>query len=148
MKQITISILSLATVMLASVNANADDKPDESTKVTATIILPKDLTSFADHTLELQLYEYDPRLADAGANLVEAIEKPKFSHTSGKPTELKIEIGAAGKIKPERSYYLTMFILNGTTRTHIGERDGKQGLCKVITNGEPREVKLLVRNVR
>lgn len=148
MNHLPIRIVTLAALMLGAAWVIADEKPDESTKVTATIVLPKDLASFAGHVLELHLYEYDPRLADAGANLIEAIDKTEFSHTTGRATELKIEIGAAGKIKPDRSYYLTLFILDGKERTHIGERDGKQGLCKVITNGEPREVKLVVRDVR
>ena len=116
--------------------------------MTATVTLPEELESFTDHTLELRLYEYDPFLADAPADLVEKIRKDKFSHTKGKATTLDIEIGTKGKIKPRRGYYLTTFILDGATRTHIGEKDGKRGLCNVITDGHPREVKIVVRSVR
>ena len=86
--------------MLASVLGIADDKNDKSTKVTATVKLPKELASFTGRTLELRLYEYDPLLADVSADLVEKIAKAKFSHSKGKPTELKIEIGANQQIKP------------------------------------------------
>ena len=153
MKGLTINRLpirtaSLAAVLLASVLGIADDKNDKSTKVTATVKLPKELASFTGRTLELRLYEYDPLLADVSADLVEKIAKAKFSHSKGKPTELKIEIGANQQIKPRRNYYLTTFILEGPKRTHIGEKDGKRGLCKVITDGHPRKVKIIIRAVQ
>ena len=125
-----------------------EDDADNSTKVTATVKLPAELASFAESTLELRLYEFDPRLADAAANLVEKIEEVGFSHTSGTATERKIEIGAKGELKRGRGYYLTTFVLKGSGRTHIGERDGKPGLCKVLTDGNPREVTIVVRAVR
>ncbi|MEN8128005.1 MAG: glycoside hydrolase family protein [Planctomycetota bacterium] len=131
----------------AQSNAVSNNRQDESTKVTATVTLPKDLESFTGLTLVLRLYEYDPLLADVSADLVEKIEKPDFSHTKGKPTVTKIEIGTKGRIKPRRSYYLTTFVLDGEQRTHIGEKDGKPELCKVITDGHPREVSVVVRVV-
>lgn len=95
--------------LFGSARLMAGDKTDESTKVTATVTLPKELASFTDRTLELRLYEYDPLLADVGADLVEKISKDPFSHSEGKATELTIEIGAKGKVKPRRRYYLTIF---------------------------------------
>lgn len=135
---------SLAIVLLTTTFAVAED---ESTKVTATVKLPKELASFTGRKLELRLYEYDPLMADADAALVEKIEIANFSHSKGKAGKLKIEIGAKGKVNPRRHYYLTTFILDGTTRTHIGEKGGKSGLCKVITDGHSRKVILLVRAV-
>ena len=134
--------------LFGSARLMAGDKTDESTKVTATVTLPKELASFTDRTLELRLYEYDPLLADVGADLVEKISKDPFSHSEGKATELTIEIGAKGKVKPRRRYYLTTFVLDGDSRTHLGEKDGKRGLCQVISDGHPRKVKIVVRSVR
>ena len=139
----------LLTPLLALVDTtSAAENKDTSTKVTATVSLPKTLTTFTGRTLELRLYEYDPRLADVPAKLVQKIAKPGFAHTKGKPTVAKIVIGAKGTINPRRSYYLTTFVLNGKRRTHIGEKDGKRGLCKVLTNGQPRNVKVFVRSIR
>lgn len=142
-------LASLVPVLVAlATTTSADDKPDTSTKVTAAVSLPKTLATFTGRTLELRLYEYDPRLADAPSKLIQKIAKPGFAHTKGKPTVTKIVIGAKGTINPRRSYYLTMFVLNGKRRTHIGEKDGKRGLCKVLTNGQPRNVKVIVRSIR
>ena len=121
---------------------------DFSTKVTATVKLPESLDSFSGRTLELRLYEYDPLMADGSATLVEKITKKDFSHSKGKSTQLKIVIGAKGKVTSRRNYYLTVYVLNGEKRTHIGEKNGKSGLCKVLTNGHSRKVKLVVRAVR
>ena len=139
-------ILALYTLALSPALWSADNSSG-STKVKATVIFPAKLPSFAGQTLELRLYGYDPFLADASADLIEKVEKPKFSHTQGKKTKLEIEIGAKGKVQPRRNYYLTTYVLNGKTRTHIGEKDGKKGLCNVISNGQPREVKVIVRPV-
>ena len=141
-------LTAIATVLFAATHVSADDRKDESTRVAATVTVPKELASFAGRVLELRLYEYDPLLADASADLVEKIAQADFSHSKGKPTVTKVEIGAKGKIKPRRAYYLTVFVLDGKQRTHIGERDGKRGLCKVITDGHPRQVSIMVRSVR
>ena len=144
------AILTLPLLLLLSfTTAIAEDAKDESTQVTATITIPKDIASFSDQTLELRLYEYDPWLADVSADLVAKIDKEKFSHTAGKATEVTIEIGAGATIKPRRNYYLTLFVLDNGKRTHIGERDGKPGICKVINDPQhSRKVKIVVRPVR
>ncbi len=121
---------------------------DESTKVIATVIVPKELASFSGRTLELRLYEYDPLLADGSADLVEKIAKADFSHSYGRPTKIEIEIGTTDRIKTRRHYYLTIFILEGNKRTHIGEKDGKQGPCRVITGGHPRQVTIIFRDIQ
>jgi hypothetical protein len=119
-----------------------------STRVSARIKIPATLPSFAGRTLELRLYEFDPRLADVGANLVDLAKRSAFSHTQGKVSEHTIVLGAKGRIKAKRSYYLTCFVLDDKKRTHMGEKDGRSGLCKVLTSGHPREVDILFRPVR
>ena len=148
MRCLTGQITTTVVVILVANWVGADEKKDDSTKVNATVTLPKELASFRGRTLELRLYEYDPLLADAGADLVEKIAKADFAHKQGKPTVVNIEIGAKGKIKSRRAYYLTAFVLDGKKRTHIGEKDGKSGLCRVLTDGHPRAVTIIFRAVR
>ena len=119
-----------------------------STRVSARIKIPAKLPSFTGRTLELRLYEFDPRLADVGAELVDLATQNGFSHTKGKVNKHTIVLGAKGRIKAGRSYYLTCFVLDQGKRTHIGEKDGRSGLCKVLTGGHPREVDILFRPVR
>ena len=147
MKRLLTLTTLIVGLLVAAIIFVADNK-DESTKVTVTIILPKELASFADRTLELRLYEYDPFLADVGADLVDSIAKRDFSHTTGTSTELKIDIGVKGKIKPARSYYVTSFVLDEGKRTHMGEKDGSRGLTKVISDGHPSEVTMVFRALR
>ena len=65
----------------------------------------------------------------------------------GKETSVDLKIGT-GTINASRSYYVTAFVLDGTTRTHIGEIDGKSGMNKVLTSGNPRDIKLIFRAVK
>ena len=140
--------LALSTMLFAAANLLADEKKDDAnTKVTGTVTVPKDVDSFGKTVLELRLYEYDPRVADTAADLVELLEKKDFRHAKGTDTVEKFEIGAKGKRNADRRYYLTAFVLEGKTRTHIGELDGKPGLAKVLTDA-PREAKFVVRAVK
>lgn len=139
--------LALSAMLFTAANLLGDEKKDETTKVTGTVTVPKDVESFDRRTLELRLYEYDPRIADKAADLVELVEKKEFKHAKGMDTAEKFEIGAKGKLKADRRYYLTVFVLDGKTRTHIGELDGKSGLGKVLIDG-PRDAKFVVRAVK
>ena len=62
-------------VLLTATLAGAADKQDDSTKVTATAVLSKELASFSGRTLELRPYEYDPLLADANLGGISLVEK-------------------------------------------------------------------------
>ncbi len=140
--------LDLIAMLFTAANLSADDKKDDpNTKVTGTVTVPKELETFEKRVLELRLYEYDPRIADKGADLVELVEKKDFHHTKGTDTVEKFVIGAKGKLRADRKYYVTVFVLDGKTRTHIGELDGKAGLAKVLTDG-PRVTTFVVRAVK
>ena len=122
--------------------------PANSTLVTGKLVIPAEVESFTDRTADLILYEYDPRLADAAAKQIDHVAIKPFKHEKGKETSVDFKIGAAGTIAPGRSYYVTAFILDGTTRTHIGENNARSGLANVITAGNPRELKSVFRPVR
>lgn len=139
--------LALSTMLFTAASLVGDEKKDETTKVTGTVTVPKGVEAFDKRTLELRLYEYDPRLADAAAALVELVEKKDFKHAKDADTVEKFEIGGKGLLKTDRKYYMTVFVLDGKTRTHIGELDGKAGLAKVLTDG-PRDAKFVVRAVK
>ncbi|MEZ6139036.1 MAG: hypothetical protein R3B84_00560 [Zavarzinella sp.] len=140
--------LTVLFVVIAAGCGIGAEKEDNTTKVIVKVVIPKEVASFTDQTLELRLYEYNPLIADKAADLVEKIEKAKFAHTQGKETTVELVIGAKGTVTPMHAYYLTTFVLKGANRTHIGEIDGKSGLCKVIANGNPRTVQMIVRPVR
>jgi hypothetical protein len=118
-----------------------------TTLVTGKLRVPADVEAFSDRTADLLLFEYDPRLADAPARQVDHVAIKPFGHEKGKETSVDFRIGT-GTINTSRSYYVTAFVLDGTTRTHIGELDGKSGMNKVLTNGNPREITLIVRAVK
>ena len=122
-------------------------KSIEAKGVQGVLILPKLLPKFVDHALEIKLWEYDPFLADVGAKLVDEFAVKKYSHESGKQTETPFSLG--GKLEPrkDRRYYITVFVLKNGRRTHIGEQDGKSGLCKVLMDGKPTSVKMIARAV-
>lgn len=122
-------------------------KEDKTTKVTGTFTVPKEQETFDKKTLELRLYEYDPKLADTAATLIEKVEVKDFKHTMGKETVEKFEIGAKGVLNADKGYYLTLYVLDGDTRVSRGDLSHDAGLGKVLTNGHPREVKATARAV-
>lgn len=122
--------------------------PLDANGVRGVLSIPATVGSFKDHALEVMLWEYDPRLADASANLVDTFTLEKYSHDAGKTTETPFTVGMKLKPREDRRYYITVFVVKGKDRTHIGEQDGKAGLCNVLTQGNPSTVKLIVRPVK
>ncbi|MFO0883306.1 MAG: hypothetical protein U0894_03830 [Pirellulales bacterium] len=143
------SIVLLLVLILMGVAQGEEQKADASAKVTGTI------TFFGDHPtinklkLQILLYEYDPLLADVSATLIEKVDFKEFTHVTGKATEKKFEIGAKGKLNEQRGYYLSVFVLDGDKRVSMGVLDNdKSGIGKVLTNGQPREVKITAKPIR
>jgi len=85
-----------------------------SVQVTAT------QASFENVTAWVRLWEYDPLLADASADLFGDARLTKLSHKSGTDTTIAFELGDKSKINPRRQYYVTVFLY----------RDGKVGDVK------------------
>ncbi len=123
--------------------------PADSARVSGDVYVPETLDSFAGLTLQLQLWEYDPR-ADSPASLFDRLELGPAEHTRGRDSASPFVLGETaqgGKIRPGMRYYLTCFLIDGSRRTHIGEPEGERGICRVLTEGHPREVKLIIRPV-
>jgi hypothetical protein len=116
--------------------------------VQGELLIPKTIALFEDHRLEIKLWEYDPFLADVSAKLVDEFVLEKYSHRSDKTTKTKFSVGSKLEPREDRRYYITVFILQDGKRTHIGEQDGKSGLCKVLTQGNPSLVKMIFRAVK
>jgi hypothetical protein len=138
--------LFLASALLLPAALPAGEK--KSTRVEGTVVVPKEVPSFGKRLVEIRLYRYDPRIADKAADLVEKVELKGFDHTAGKETKKNFVIGAKGALEPGMNYYLTLFLLEGGRRTHIGECQHARGLCKVLTGGNPSKVVLKVRPVK
>lgn len=119
----------------------------DTARVTGTFVVPKRLDSFDSRVVEIQLFNYDPRIADKAADLVDKVEIKNFAHKRGTNTNRDFVIGAQAALAKDRKYYLTLFILKDGHRTHMGEVLGKS-LCTVLTYGEPNDVMLTVRPVR
>jgi hypothetical protein len=135
-------------VLVVASAVRADDKDDKTTKVTGTVIVPKDVPSFEGRVLELRLYTTDKNSAGKAADLVELVEIKDFTHLEGKETKKEFTIGAKGELKPNHRYYITAFILKKDERTHIGQADHVKGpLNKVITDGNPREVTIRFKEI-
>lgn len=133
------------------VSAEATENPaaaKSDAALTVTMVIPTGVPSFAGRTLELQLWEYDPFLADASAKNIGKIIDPNFSHTAGKETRKKFAPGPKpADVKERMGYYVTLFVLDAGKRTHMGERDGNRGISKVLTQGAPKEIQMIVRDL-
>jgi hypothetical protein len=143
-------LTAFAVVVSAAAGQSfADDKKDDTTtKVTGSVVIPKDVAAFEGRVVELRLYTIEKNLADAAADLVEKVEIKDFKHEAGKETKKEFTIGARGEVKPRNRYYITAFVLDGEKRTHIGQADHvKQPFNTVITDGNPREVTIRFKEV-
>lgn len=143
------SLVLLLVLSILSVAVGDESKKDTSTKVTGTITFPSDHPAANKLKFQILLYEYDPQLADVSATLIEKVEFKDFTHAAGKVTEKKFEIGAKGKLNEQKGYYLASFLLDGDNRVSMGELDNdKGGIGKVLTKGQPREVKITAKPVQ
>jgi hypothetical protein len=134
-------------LIVVPISLHAEPVPS---KLQVEVVIPPTVASFEGLQLELQLWEYDPLLADVKADLFDEQKVKSFSHTQGKETRMSYTLGEkanGGKTKDRRSYYLTVFLTQDGKRTHIGEKDGKPGLCNVLTAGNPNKVVIVVRQV-
>jgi hypothetical protein len=141
------AIAVIAILCAAATTSAADPIPS---KVKGTVVVPAELASFEKLRLEIQLWEYDPRLADVKASLLDELVVKDFAHRNGKDTRTDFSLGEkvnGGKTSSGKAYYLTVFVTQGDQRTHIGEKDGKPGMIKVLTDGKPNEVTLAVRAI-
>jgi len=123
--------------------------PKGDAALTVTMVIPPHVPSFAGRTLELQLWEYDPWLADASAKNVGKVIDPNFFHTAGKETRKEFAFGPKpAEVKERMGYYVTLFVLDAGKRTHMGEHDGKRGISKVLTKGAPNRIQMIVFDLR
>lgn len=122
--------------------------PEDSTLVRGEVFVPAALESFEGLTLQLQLWEYDPRAVDRPAALLDRVELHPAVHDRGRDSASPFQLGGRGDqggIRPGFRYYVTCFLRAGERRTHVGEPEGREGLCRVLTEGHPREVRLILR---
>jgi hypothetical protein len=99
--------------------------------------------------LEVRLYQHDPRIAGKNADLVELVEVKDLAHTQGTETKKTFVLGAKANLEPKLGYYVTVFVLEGKQRTHIGECEhAKKNLCRVLTDGQPNKISLILREVK
>ena len=129
----------------------AADEPADSSKLTATLIIPKEVPTFEGLTLQLMLFEYDPFVADAAANKFDEVKVKDFAHTEGTETKKTFVLGEkvnGGKIRANRKYYLVTDIVDAAgKRTHYGDCSHRKGLCSVLTGEFPRVVEVKLRRL-
>ncbi|HEY2840038.1 MAG TPA: hypothetical protein VGJ26_12865 [Pirellulales bacterium] len=122
-------------------------QPIHGKGVQGALIAPDKLPSFADQKLQIQLWETDPKVADAKAKLIEEFSLEKITHKQGTASEIPFTIGGKLDPNPDRRYYITAFVLKDGQRTHIGEAAEKAGPTYVLTDGKPATVKLTLRAI-
>jgi hypothetical protein len=140
--------IAVITILLAAAATSAADRIPSNVK--GLVVVPAMLTSFEKMRLEIKLWEHDPRLADVKATLFDEVVVKDYTHTKGKETRTAFSLGEkvnGGKTNAGKAYYLTVFVTQGDQHTHIGEKDGKPGMTKVLTDGNPNDVTLALRAI-
>ena len=136
---LAITLLTLA-VALGLNPAVAKDRPANSAEVTGTFTIPADHAAIEGVTLRVILYEYDPLLADVGANPLDQVDIADVAHKPGEPTVVKFTAGSGKTTRPDRGYYLSVRGYRGDAYVYYGV-PGQGGIGRVLTEGHPREVK-------
>jgi hypothetical protein len=144
-----LALAAFAALALAVCARAGDTKDEPTTKVTGTLLVPKDVASFEGRVIELRLYSIDKRLADKAADLIEKVELKDVTHETGKETKKEFVIGAkGGTLVAGNRYYVTAFVLKGEARTHIGQADHvKEPFNKVLTDGNPNKVTIRFKEI-
>lgn len=109
--------------------------------------------TIAGVTLLGRLYEFDPRLADAPATLVDKVEVANVAHTTGKATTVKFALGAKVTVKADRRYYVTVHgysegkVASNEHYVYYGTPE-KGDLAHVFTDGKSSAVKFTGKRLK
>lgn len=140
----TAALLLVCGCLAASAAVSAPPRPSA---VSIIVQAPAGLASIVGQRLDARLYRFDPRLADAPATLVDSITVP-FAHRTGAATNTELTLSSHNGTAPGMGYYVTVFVLADGKRTHIGERNGEPGLMRVLDDGHPNDLHVILRPVR
>jgi hypothetical protein len=92
------------------------------------ITFKKNEASFKNAGVWIRLWEYDPFLADASAQLYDSVKLTKVEHTTGKDSQIDFNLGDKTKINARRQYYVTIFVYKdgeiGKNKSEIFFLDG------------------------
>lgn len=138
-------ILTVVASGLALSSAQAADKPEpgkpdtgkvperapDSARVDGLFVIPADHADIQGMTVKVILYEYDPFLADAGADKLDELDMPNVVHKKGKATSLKFTVGKDKKIRGDRKYYLSVRGYRGKEYVYYGT-PSQGGIGKVL----------------
>lgn len=116
--------------------------------VRGTITIAAGSTIEQGERIELKLFEFDPLLADVSAKLVDERSIDEIKHETGTATEIPFAMGGEYEVRKDRRYYITVFVVQGEARTHIGEIEGKQGLNVVLQDGDRTPVHVVLRQLK
>ncbi len=122
--------------------------PVQDGLVKGTYTIPAKMPSFAKSTLDIGLYQYDPRIADKPATVVDQIKIDQSSHVQGMTTRELFALGRNAKEDPTARYYVTFYVLKNGKRTHTGRcSHNPRGLCNVLGPNGPSKIKLTVHPI-
>ena len=139
--------LARRDVIHTQAEETAEDGDGKRAALTGTVVIPASIVSFDGRTLEVKWWQYDPFLADVSADLFDEWIIEDYSHETGTDTRTEFERGKPNALREDQAYSLRVFIIDNGKRTHIGERNGKRRLCKVLNRGNPSSVEMIVRKV-
>lgn len=84
--------------------------------------------SFENAGVWIRLWEYDPRLADASAELFDSVKIEKVAHETGRASSIEFQLGDKSKLNKMREYYVTVFVYRdakfGDNKSEIFFLDG------------------------
>lgn len=114
--------------------------------VAAELQLDAESRHFDYGVLTVNLYEYDQRLADVAARLVDSRKIEVNYLANSEPFSMTIALGTGITKKEHKTYYLVANIQNSSgVRTHYGYKKGTRGPAKIVEDS--RDVKVLLREI-
>jgi len=109
-----------ASLMATPTALEDGDEAEATSEIAVTVEIPAMLESFEGAALVATLYEYDPRLADVGAQKVDQVVVRNLGHQQEITQTLRFSLGQAiAQPHPQRRYYISCRIYDD-----IGDEDG------------------------
>ena len=133
-------VIALALLIAGFAHAKDEERAADSAEITGTFTIPADHANVDGVTLTLILFEYDPRLADAGANKLDEVNIADVSHKKGEATVIEFTVGKGKKTRADRGYYLSARVYRDGDYVYYGT-PGQGGIGRVLTEGHPHVVK-------
>jgi len=140
--------LSKPKIINSSISAQPTTSNEQGSILYVTIKTANSNTLFQNEILTLNLYKYNPMLADVPATLVDQYTKHLGKNDSQQQLNIQTTLNSKSEITAHEKYYITAIITNKNgQRTYYGYKNDQKGLAKVFQNNSDNHVVMILKPI-